>query len=80
MNFVGFRTRNTENVQAKVVGISLRRRDHFKSDMVWFVLGKVIQSNARFDLNERLEIQLDNVRVHAGNGKIAEKTRVPLVS
>ena len=47
---VSLRIRNTENVQDKVVGISLQRRDQFKPDVVWSVLGKVIQSNYRFVL------------------------------
>ena len=50
-DLVGLRMRNTENVQDKVVGISLRRRDQLKPDVVWVVLGKVIQSNARFRLS-----------------------------
>ena len=32
-DLVGLRIRNTENVQDKVVGISLRRREEFKSDV-----------------------------------------------
>jgi hypothetical protein len=49
-DLVGLRIRNTENVQDKVVGISFRRRDQLKPDVVWGVLGKVVQSNARFGL------------------------------
>jgi len=49
-DLVGLRICNIENVQDKVVGISLRRRDQFKADVVWSVLGKVIQTNARFAL------------------------------
>ena len=74
-DLVGLRIRNTENVQDKVVGISLRRRDQLKADVVWSVLGKVIQSNARFALTDRLEVHLDHVRMPAGNGKKAEKTK-----
>ena len=62
-DLVGLRIRNTENVQDKVVGISLRRRDQLKPDVVWAVLGKVIQSNARFGLSDRLEVHLDHVRM-----------------
>jgi hypothetical protein len=43
-DLVGLRIRNTENVIDKV-GISIRRRDQLKPDVVWEVLGKVIQSN-----------------------------------
>ena len=47
-DLVGLRIHNTENEQDKVVGISLRRRDQFKSVVVWSELGKIIQSNAKF--------------------------------
>jgi len=70
---VGLRIRNTENVQDKVVGISFRRRDQLKPDVVWSILGKVVQSNARFGLSDRLEVHLDHVRMPAGNGR--EKTK-----
>jgi hypothetical protein len=43
-DLVGLRIRNTENVVDKVVGISIRRRDQVKPDVVWEVLWKVIQS------------------------------------
>jgi len=74
-DLVGLRIRNTENAQDKVVGISLRRRDQLKADLIWSVLGKVIHSNARFALTDRLEVHLDHVRMPAGNGKKAEKTK-----
>jgi len=73
-DLVGLRIRNTENVPDKVVGISLRSRDQLKADVVWSVLGKVIQSNARFALTDRLEVHPDHVRMPAGNGR--EKTKV----
>jgi hypothetical protein len=47
-DLVGLRIRNTEILQDKVVGISLRRRDQLKPHVVWGLLAKVIQSNARF--------------------------------
>ena len=59
----------------KVVGISLRRRDQCKPDKVWGVLGKVIQTNARFGLADRIEVHLDHVRMSAGNDKRVEKTK-----
>jgi hypothetical protein len=42
-DFMGLRIRNTQNLQDKVVGISLLRRDQLKADVVWSVLGKVIR-------------------------------------
>jgi len=74
-DLVGLRIRNTENVEDKVVGISLRRRDHLKPDVVWAVLGKAIQSNARFGLRDYLEVHLDHVRMPAGNGGVRTKGR-----
>jgi hypothetical protein len=43
--------------------------------VVWRVLGKVIQGNVRFALSDSLKVQLDHVRMLAGNGKTAEKTK-----
>ena len=74
-DLVGVRIRNTENLQDKVLGISFRRRDQMKPDLIWAVLSKVIQSNARFGLTDRLEVHLDHVRIPVGNGKSAEKTK-----
>ena len=74
-DLVGLRIRNTENVQDKVVGISFRRRDQLKPDLVWKLFSKVIQSNARFGLTDRLEVHLDHVRLPPANGKRAEKTK-----
>ena len=72
-DLVGLRIRNTENMQDKVVGISLRRHGQFKLDVVCGVLGKVIQSNARFGLADRIEVHLDHVRMPAGNGRVKTK-------
>jgi hypothetical protein len=47
-DLVGLRIRNTENIQAKVVGISFRSRDQLKPDLIWSVLSKVIHNSARF--------------------------------
>jgi len=74
-DLVGLKIRNTENVENKVVGISLRRRDHLKLDVAWGVLAKVNQSNARFGLSGRLKVHLDHVRMPAGNGRVKKKGR-----
>ena len=66
-DLVGLRIGNTENVQDKVAGIRLRRHDQLKPDVVWVVLGKDVQSNARFGLTDRLEVHLDHVLMPAEN-------------
>jgi len=73
---LGLRIRNTENVQDKVVGISLPRRNQLNPDMVWSVLRKVIQSNARFALTDDLEVHLDHGRMQVGNGRENTKGRL----
>ena len=78
-DLVGLRIRNTENVEDKVVGINLRRRNHLKTDVAWAVLGKVIQNNAIFGLSDRLEVHLHHVSMQAGNGKRAENTNCLLL-
>lgn len=72
---VVLRVRNTENVQGKVIGISFIRCEQLKPDVVWDVLRKVIQSNARFGLTDRLDEHLDHARMPAVNSKRAEKTK-----
>ena len=74
-DLVGLRIRNSENVEDKVVGISLRRRDQLKSDVVWAVFGKVIPSNAIFGLSDRLKVHLDHVRKPDCNGGVRTKGR-----
>jgi hypothetical protein len=58
-----------------VVGINLKRRDQMKHDVVWDVLGKVIHSNARFGLSDRLEVRLDHITMPPGNGKVLRRRR-----
>jgi hypothetical protein len=58
---VGLRIHNTENLENRVTGISLRRREQPKPDVVWSVLEKVIQSNARFGLTDQTDVRLNHV-------------------
>jgi len=74
-DLVDLRIRNSEDVLDKVVGISLRRQDQLKPDVVWGVLGKVIQSNGRFCFTDRLEFHLDDVWLPPGNGRVKRKGR-----
>ena len=43
------------------------------------MLGKLIQINTKFGLTDVLEMYLDHVRMAAGNGKGAEKTKGPSI-
>jgi hypothetical protein len=75
VDLVGHKIRKSDNVQDKVIGISLRRCDQLKTNVIWDVLGKVIQSNARFFLTDHLEGHLDNVSMPADNAKRVEKSK-----
>jgi hypothetical protein len=74
-DLVGLRICNTENVQEKLVGIILRRRDQSKPDVVCDVLGKAIQSNGRFGLTDRLEVHLDHARMLVGSSNWLRKRK-----
>ena len=73
IDLVGLRIRNTDTVANIVVGISLRRREQLKPDVVWGVLANVIQSNARFGLGDRVKVHLDHVRKTAENCRFKRK-------
>jgi hypothetical protein len=60
-------------MEDKILGISDRRRDQLKPDVVWDVLGKVVQSDARLGLTDRLEVHLGYIRMPAGNGRVNTK-------
>jgi hypothetical protein len=67
--------RISENIEDKVVGITFRCREQLESDVVWGVLGKFLQSKARFDLRDRHEVHFDHVRLPAGNSRTTEITK-----
>jgi hypothetical protein len=56
-------------VQDELVSGNLRRRDQIKPDVVSDVLVKVIQCNATVGLTDRLEVNLDHLRMPTSNGK-----------
>jgi len=62
-------------MEDKLLGINLRRRDQLKPVVVWDALGKFIQSNDSFGLRDRLEVDLDSIRMLAGNGVVKSQGR-----
>jgi hypothetical protein len=56
-----------------VIGISLKLSEQLKPDVVWDVLGKVIQSNDRFGLTARFELHLGHMRMPALYGRAKTK-------
>jgi hypothetical protein len=74
---VGVTITNEENVQDKAIGISFRRKDQITSEVIWSVLGKVAQSNARFNALDKLIMTVHYVKLPVGNGgnRITAKSR-----
>jgi hypothetical protein len=65
-DMVGVAIRNEVNQSDKQIGLSFRRRDQISGDVIWSVLGKVTQSNAKFNALDTLTIEVHVVRMPAG--------------
>jgi hypothetical protein len=74
-DMVGVTTRNEVNEQDKPVGFSFRRKDPVSRDVIWNVLGRVAQSNARFGAMDRLIVTVHSVMMPVGFGGIKTKGR-----
>jgi hypothetical protein len=57
-----------ENVADKPVGIRFRRKDQLSAEAIWALFEKVVQSNARFEILDKLMIKLNAVRMPSGSG------------
>jgi len=68
-DMVGITITNEVNVSDKAIGISFRRKDQITSEVIWSVLGKVGQSNARFNALDKLIMTVHAVKMPVGNGK-----------
>jgi hypothetical protein len=65
---VGVTIRNEVNEHDKPVGFSFRRKDQVSRDVIWNVLGRVAQSNARFGAMDRLIVTVHSVNMSVGFG------------
>jgi len=74
-DMVGITISNEVNVADKAIGISFRRKDQITPDVIWSVLGKVAQSNARFNALDKLVMTVHSVKMPIGHGRIATKGR-----
>jgi hypothetical protein len=68
-DMVGITITNEVNVSDKATGISFRRKYQITSEVIWSVLGKVAQSNARFNALDKLIMTVHSVKMPVGNGK-----------
>jgi len=74
-DMVGITITNEDNVSDKAIGISFRRKDQITSEVIWSVLGKVAQSNARFNALDKLIMTVHSVKMPIGHGRFAAKGR-----
>jgi len=74
-DMVGITISNEVNLTDKAIGISFRRKDQITPDVIWLVLGKVVQSNARFNALDKLVMTVYSVEMPIGHGRIALKGR-----
>jgi hypothetical protein len=65
-DMVGLTIRNDENMSDRALGISFRRNDQLSAEAIRSVLENFSQSNAIFNVLDRLVIQLHAVRVPSG--------------
>jgi hypothetical protein len=72
---VGISIRNEDNQTDKDIGLSFRQRDQISGDVIWSVLERVIQSNARFNALDKLVIVVHSVKMPAGFGYLKTKGR-----
>ena len=73
-DMVGITIRNEVNLLDKPIGINFRRRDQLSDEVIWSVISKVAQSNARYNDLDRLIVVIHSVKMPVGFGKRAVKS------
>jgi len=74
-DMLGITVANEVNVQDRAIGINFRRKDQVTSEVIWSVLGKVAQSNARFNALDKLIMIVDSLKMPICHGLITTKGR-----
>jgi hypothetical protein len=74
-DMVGITIHNDVNEQDEPLWFSFRRKDQVSGEVIWNVLGKVAQSNARFGATDRLIVTVHSVKMPVGFGRIKTKGR-----
>ena len=72
---VGITIQNRENQIDKPIGNSFRRKDQLAADVIFSLMQKVSQSNARFNALDKVIITVYSVRMTVGFGKLGKKSR-----
>jgi hypothetical protein len=56
----------------KAIGISFRRKDQLSIDVIRYVWQKVTQSNSRFNVLDKLDLEVHSVKMPVGFGLTVE--------
>jgi hypothetical protein len=67
---VGITISNEVNMADTHIGISFRRKNQLTPEVIWSVLGKVAQSNTRFNALDKLIVTVHSIKMPIGNGRI----------
>ena len=74
-DMVGITIQNEVNKNHKPIGISFRRKDQLSGEVIWIVFEKVSQANSRFNALDTLVVRVHSVKMPAGFGLVALKSR-----
>jgi len=67
-DMVGITISNEVEIKDRAIGISFRRRDQIRGNVIWSVFEKVAQSNAIFNAVDKLVMTVHSVRMPIGHG------------
>jgi hypothetical protein len=70
---VGITISNEVNVQDKAIGISFRKKVQITGDVIWSVIEKVAQSNAKFNALDKSVLTVRSVKMSIHHGRNATK-------
>jgi hypothetical protein len=70
---VGVVVRNERRENDKPIRLSFRRKDQISSGVMWSVFEKVAHSNSRFNATDTLTVDVHNVRMPVGFGRLNKK-------
>jgi len=77
-DMVGITIRNEVNLLDKPIGISFRRKVQLSEAVIWSVISKVAQSNARYNAMDRLIVVILSVKMPVGFGTGVKSVSRPL--
>ena len=72
---VGVTIHNEVNLLDKAIGISFRRKDQLSEEVIWSLFSKEAQSNARYNVMDRLIVVVNSVRMPVGFGSKSVKSK-----